>query len=209
VTRRSFTSPLARSLQNQHAISQIDQRFTEEILRLIYPNFAWGDKSKIDIFGTNYTGEDPTQLNSTAKLLKYCAAAVIATERGEIDEFRALNYKGAIETYYIRDDVDHFRVNFNSPGRFEALFKLREGSTLMAALLAFAKNGHGERDDPEKLGDDIKDALRGPAHQSFNGDVNRVIASLRDDDWGLLEDLGDEANDDLNIELEPTDVDHS
>lgn len=201
ITRRSFSSSLARSLQNQHAISQIDEGFTEEVLRLTYPNFSWGDKSKIDVFGTNYTGEDPTQLNSTSILLKYCAAAVIAIERDEIENFRSLGFSKAIEDYYDRSDIDHFRVNFNSPGRFEALFNLRPGSTLMSALLAFAKNDHGERNDPDQLAEDVKQSLRGPGKQEFSEDVNRLVASLRDDSWDELEKLGDAASSDLNIEL--------
>ena len=38
-TRRSFSSSLARSLQNQHAISRVDDKYYDEIQRVAYPNF--------------------------------------------------------------------------------------------------------------------------------------------------------------------------
>lgn len=75
-------------------------------------------------------------------------------------------------------------------------------SALMATLLSYAKGVNGNR-NADVIGGAVKDAIRGAGQNEVKADVDRLINALRDDRWGLLKELGDDARSDLNVELKP------
>jgi len=100
LTRRDFAPRTAKRLINRHAITLLDDRLYADIFDRVYPNYSWGDRSKLDLFGNAYAGKDPLQPYEAAKLLKYVMASVFAFRAGHMDAFQLLDVDSAIRTMF-------------------------------------------------------------------------------------------------------------
>lgn len=121
--RRSLPPTVGRALQNPHAISEVRNDHREAIYQAVYEQYAFGDHSKVDLVGDQYSGKDPTETNDAAKLIKYTLSALNADQTGNLKQFSSMNIDDAINRFYSRDLVIDLSQNFNSPGKFKLTIK--------------------------------------------------------------------------------------
>lgn len=131
LSRHDFPFEVAKSLQNRHAISELDTQLYHKVYRSVYPSYMTADHSKIDIFAPNYSGHDPTETHEGGFLVKFFIAAYIAEEQGRIAEFAQLSWTQAVRQFYDPALVLEFHQNFNSPG----VYSLIAGNMLLAAVV--------------------------------------------------------------------------
>jgi hypothetical protein len=183
ISRREFSTATARSLQNQHAFSELDESYYEEIYKTVYRNFFWGNKSKMDFLADKYSSNDPLETVEAATLIKYFVAAYSALENGRESELSGLDIRGAIETFYDASLVFEFSQNFNSPGKFTLIgagvLALMVGIGVAAAvdpssaedLFASFNLSSGASDAPEEslleIESKVKDLINGIGQERF------------------------------------------
>jgi hypothetical protein len=180
LSRRDFSNNLAKRLINRHAISEVDPAFTEEILRKVYPSFIWGDESKIDLFGTKYSGDDPIEILESAKLLKYAVAAAFAHDNGHFEEFQSLAYDEAIRKFYDVNLVEQFGMTFNSPGKFLAVIKSATASPKIAACLTILTSPENQavKDAVTSVASQFKKSLVGTS-KAQRDNLDHFLGSIR------------------------------
>jgi hypothetical protein len=140
----------------------------------------------------------------SAKLIKYVLSAVSAYYGGNFQEFQNLDYDSAIREYYDKNKIDHFGINFNSPGKFQSIFNASSASALISASLALVTDGSvtGMTAVKELVLNKVLQALKGDSHQIRN-DVTDFIGSIRDDKWEQIRrNAGAPAADDLGLTLD-------
>lgn len=121
IARRDFPPRVARAIENQHAISLLDEEYYEEIYKIAYDAYVWRGRSKMDFAAPLYSGHDPLETYEGAFLIKYFVAAFEASENGNIEEFGRLSPKEAVVRFYSRERVTDFIQEFSSPGKFTLL----------------------------------------------------------------------------------------
>lgn len=138
LARSDFAREVARHMQNRRAVTKLDPRFYQNIFKLIYPRYVWGEYSKIDVFSETYLSNDPTATYEASFLIKYAVALYVATEAGKIDEFLALDKEVAAEEYFDPELVDQMIQSFGSPGGYVGRYKKAACATFVAGVLAIA-----------------------------------------------------------------------
>lgn len=204
LARRDFSPRIARRLQNQHAITRLDDRFYKEIFDLVYPSYVWQDNSKFDVFGEDYRGTDPTQIHPTALLIKYIVASVFAFEKGEIDDFHALSTDQAVLVYYDENLIEHFGQNFNSPGSFSVISRRKFLAVLASAGIIIATagaTGHLPTQIDQAI-DDVSSAIKGPHKGAHKAKVEDYVHSMKSVDWKKVQkERGEPARQSLTLSL--------
>lgn len=204
LARRDFSPRVARRLQNQHAITRLDDRFYREILDNVYPSYIWDSTSKLEIYGENYRGTDPLQIYPTAELIKYIVASALAFEDGKIDLFKSMDPDLAIDLFYDENLIEHFGQNFNSPGAFSLITRRRSLAAMVAAGLIVATagtNGNTSAQMQDATGK-ISGALDGPEKVQQSTHMNNYIHSMSSVDWNALQKAkGEKARETLDLSL--------
>ncbi|MFD2205430.1 hypothetical protein [Kiloniella antarctica] len=145
IEKRSFSSPLAKRLENRHAIinirdgrqNNVINKLSLEVYRKVYDNFIWGGESKATFFGNEYQSKNPDGIIDTANVIKFLFAAYIASSRGEINQFSTMESSQAINRYYDTELINDFSFNFNSPGKIQ-ISALRLAAIFVAMGIAVA-----------------------------------------------------------------------
>lgn len=204
LARRDFPVKVSKRLQNQHAITRVDPDFYEDIFSLVYPNYVWGDRSKLDIFGDGYTGNDPLQPYAPAFLVKYVLASVFAYEKGEFDAFQDLDPQDAIDAYYDAALIEHFGQNFNSPGKFSVIAKLASLSVLASAGLMVALADPNSNFDQTKIEvvEQVKGSVQGANKAQVINDLDGYVGSMKPVWRKRQKDLGKAANNSMPLSLD-------
>lgn len=204
LARRDFPPRVSRRMQNQHAITQLDTQYYEEVLGDIYPSYVWKNQSKLDIFGDSYTGTDPLQPYESAKLVKFVAASVFAFIDGKFDDFQNLNIDDAIEVYYDETRVDEFGQSFNSPGKFSVTAAIAAFSILASTGLIIATA------DPKSNFDVIKSEATETVRSAMSGAnkgqqqelLENYAKSMRAKPWKRVQaEIGSRSNKTLPLNL--------
>lgn len=188
LARRDFPPRIARRLQNQHAITRLDDRFYKEIFDLVYPSYVWQDNSKFDVYGDDYRGTDPTQIHPTAVLIKYVVASVFAFEKGQMAQFHALLPDQAVALYYDENLIAHFGQNFNSPGAFSVIARKKYLATLAAAGIIIALSG-GAGNLTMQITHAVaavSAAIDGPDKAAHQTHMNNYVHSMTSVDWNKV-----------------------
>lgn len=204
LARRDFAPIIARRLRNQKAVTRLDDRFYKEIIDLVYPSYIWNGLSKLDVFGEDYRGDDPTQITPTAYLIKYIIASVLAFERGEINKFLSMSSALAIKAYYDHNLIEHFGQNFNSPGSFSVISRRNTMAALTAVgiiIAAAGATGHV----PSQVHDAVHSvsmALQGTGKQVHVHHVDNYAHSMTSVDWKKVQmEQGEPAREAMSISL--------
>ncbi|MFT8588781.1 MAG: hypothetical protein ABF713_07130 [Acetobacter orientalis] len=206
--KKDFSIDLAKRLQNRQAITKIDNKFYNEILDCIYPAYSRGNRSKLDIFGDNYTGNDPMQPYESASLIKYLMASSFAFENGEIEDFATLDFEAAVDKYYDKDRVIDFKQNFNSPGAYSLIVKSSIAVLIVSSGLILATSvGGGITFDQS-----VKAAQMSPGKSS--GEIDKNSLSQENDNYlnslrgkkgsEILMQKGKKSNDTMPLSLDNT-----
>lgn len=207
LARRDFTSRVSRRLQNQHAITRMDEDLYEDIFDAVYPNYVWGERSKLDVFGDSYTGTDPLQPYASALLLKYVIASVFAYHKDQFDAFQALEPHDAIIAFYDETLVLEFAQNFNSPGKFSIVAKLGALSILASAGLIVATADHTVplQQTKTEATETVKGAMSGAGKAAMANELDGYVNSMSAVKWpDVQEKLGKLSNDTMKISLSNT-----
>lgn len=185
LARRDFSPRVSRRLQNQHAITRMDADLYPDILEKVYPSFVWGDRSKLDIFGENYSGTDPLQPYAPALLIKYVLASVFAFDAGEFDKFQAMEPLAAIDAYYDEDLIEHFGQHFNSPGRWSIIAAVGSMSILASAgmIVATADPSSNFTAVKDQAAEAVKGSMKGAGKGALEDDVDNYVGSMKSVDW--------------------------
>jgi len=207
LARRDFPPRVSRRMQNQLAISKLDERYYEEVLRLVYPSFVWGEQSKIDIFGENYAGTDPLQPYAPALLIKYVLASVFAFEQDSFDKFQSLEPLDAIDQFYREDLIEHFGQTFNSPGRYSVIAALSSLAVLSAAGMVVATSDVSTpfSQVQTEAREEVKGTLKGPGKTSLENDLDNYVNSMKAVNWRKVQkQLGEPANSSMTLSMNNT-----
>lgn len=185
LTKRDFAPRTAKRLVNRHAITLIDERLYDDILDRVYPNYSWGDRSKLDLFGNAYASKDPLQPYEAAKLLKYVMASVFAFRAGQMDNFQALSVDAGIAAYYDEALVEELAQNFNSPGKFTLIAGGGLISILVAAgLIAATADPNGNFDNQRaQISQQMGDSMKGAGKPDVQDEVDNFLNSLEGTTW--------------------------
>ena len=138
LTRRDFPADIARRMQNRKAITKIDEDYYENIFKLVYHAYIWGNISKLDIFAPNYNSNDPTATQEASFLIKYAVAFYVASLRGETELFNDLSLEEAAERYFDASVVEQIAQSFGSPGGYIARLIGPAAAGTVAVILAIA-----------------------------------------------------------------------
>lgn len=204
LARRDFSPRVSRRLQNQHAITRLDDDLYEDIFELVYPSFVWGDRSKLDVFGNGYTGTDPLQPYASALLVKYVVASVFAYKKGEFDKFQGLDPRAAIDAYYDQSLVEEFGQNFNSPGKFSIVAAIGSLSILASAGLyvATADDTQNFNQTKTEAVQTVDGAMSGAGKAQHSAELDDYVNSMTAVNWKKIQnDLGKPSNDTMKISL--------
>lgn len=204
LARRDFPPRVSRRLQNQHAITRMDDDLYEDIFERVYPSFVWGDRSKLDVFGNDYTGTDPLQPYASALLVKYVIASVFAYDKGEFDRFQSLDSLAAIEAYYDESLVEEFGQNFNSPGKFSIIAALGSLSILASAglIVATADPARNFNEVKTEAVQTVDGALAGDGKAARTGELNGYVGSMEAVNWKKVQkELGQPSNKTMPVSL--------
>lgn len=205
LARRDFSPRVSRRLQNQHAITRLSDDLYDDIFDLVYPSFVRGNRSKLDIFGDDYTGNDPLQPYSSALLVKYVIASVFAFERGEFQTFQKIGPQAAIEIYYDKSLVLEFSQNFNSPGKFSVIAAIGSLSILASAGLyvATAKETSNFDQVRSEALQTVGQAIEGTAQGSSQAALDSYVNSMTSVNWKKVQkELGEPSNKTMPVSLD-------
>jgi hypothetical protein len=137
-------------------------------------------------------------------LIKYSLAALCAFYDDNFENFQELPVKEAIYEFYDSNKVEHFRVNFNSPGRFEAIFAKKSASTLLSIILKTVTTSSHKNIVTAKneAAAEVKSAINGSARE-VETDVDRLTNAMRDPRWDAIrQELGLLADEELDLNLD-------
>ena len=176
--RRDFPREVARRLQNRKAITKIDPNYYDQIFRLVYRAYIWGNTSKLDIFAPGYSSGDPTATREASFIIKYSIAAYAAFTKGEMDAFNDLELEDAADRYFDPNIVEQLSQVFGSPGGYVAKLIGAAACLGVAGVVAMAMS-----DESQPIGNvqgNISDAIRdsGPTDDGIL-DVDGVTNSIR------------------------------
>ncbi len=127
IEKRQFSRPLAKRLENRHAIINIRDQLVEghigqlskEVYRSVYDSYVLLNESKITLYGRDYNSKNPDGIIASAQVVKFLVAAMVANQRGEMDAFSNMLPEHAVAVYYDARAIQDFTFNFNSPGKME------------------------------------------------------------------------------------------
>jgi hypothetical protein len=205
LTNRDFAPRTAKRLVNRHAITLLDEKLYDDIFDRIYPNYSWGNRSKLDLFGNAYAGKDPLQPYDAAKLLKYVMASVFAFRAGQMDAFQALNVDAAITAFYDESLVEELAQNFNSPGKFTLIAGGSLISILVAAglMTATADPNGNFANQRTQISQQIGDKMKGAGKPDAQQEMDNYLNSMEGTTWKPVQaHLGKSAQDTLGLSLD-------
>ena len=204
LARRDFPPRVSRRLQNQHAITRVDDSLYEDIFERVYPSFVWGDRSKLDVFGNDYTGTDPLQPYASALLVKYVVASAFAFKKGEFDQFQGLEPRAAINAYYDQSLIEEFGQNFNSPGKFSIVAAIGSLAILASAGLYVATADSSQNFNQTKTDavQTVGSAMTGTGKAEHSAELDDYVNSMTAVNWKKVQnELGKPSNDTMKISL--------
>lgn len=205
LTRRDFAPRTARRLVNRHAITLLDGSVYQDIFDTVYPNYSWGDRSKLDLFGNGYAGKDPMQPYDAAKLLKYVMSSVFAYQAERMSEFNKLDVDDAIDVFYDEDLVEELAQNFNSPGKFTLIAGGGLTSILVAAglMMATADPSGGVTQQRAQVSQQIDGVMKGNGKVEAKAELNNFLNSVEGTTWKPVQKtLGKSAKKTLGLSLD-------
>jgi hypothetical protein len=207
LARRDFPPRVSKRVQNQLAITLFDAEYYDDIYRTVYPSYIWAQKSKskIDIFGDRYSSSDPLQPYESALLIKYVISSAFAFEAGRFDEFQDLDVQTAIAAFYDERAIEHFRQNFNSPGKFSLIVAAASLSMLVAAGMVVATGDPAANFDTAKsnASASVSLALVGPGQAEMKNKLDDYVESMRAVKWTQVQrDIGKPAADKMGLSLD-------
>ena len=205
LARRDFPSKTSKRLQNRHAITLLDNDYYANIFDAVYPNYAWGSRSKIDLFGNGYEGKDPLQPYEAALLLKYVLASVFAFDRGEIEIFQELDRSAAIARFYDESLVQDLYQNFNSPGKLTVIAAMGSLASLAAAgLLLATSSAKGDFNSQKAdVSQRIEQSIQGPNKEIVVRTTRNYLNSLDSVPWKQVQsEVGEPAKTSLGLSLD-------
>lgn len=138
LSRSDFARDVARRMQNRRTVTRVDPRYYQDIFRLIYSRYIWGNSSKLDIFSEYYASNDPTATEEASFLIKYAIALYAATLINEVDQFVALDKRIAASRYFDSAIVDQMVQSFGSPGGYVARLLGSSAAIFVAGVIAIA-----------------------------------------------------------------------
>jgi len=204
LARRDFPPRISRRLQNQLAITKLDSEFYEEILQLVYPSFVWGGRSKLDIYGDDYSGTDPLQPYAPALLIKYVLASVFAYESGQFVQFQSLSPHKAIDQFYRKELIEHFGQNFNSPGKYSVVAALGSMSILATAgmLVATSDPSTNFGQVQTEVKGRVKDSMQGAGKAEMSDNLDGYVDSMEAVNWkDVQKELGKPAKESMTLSM--------
>lgn len=202
LARSDFAREVGRHMQNRRAVTQISEEYYENIFKLIYPRYIWGNISKLDIFSETYSSNDPTATYEASFLIKYAIALFVATEKGEEEKFLALDKAVAADLYFDPAIVDQMIQSFGSPGGYVGRFKGAVAAVFVAGVLAVALSD--EIQDVSQVHDEVVTEASKQADDTqidFTPYANSLRAGTDDE---LREKYGRQAQAKLGLTLEGT-----
>ena len=205
LTRRDFAPRTARRLVNRHAITLLDGSVYQDIFDTVYPNYSWGDRSKLDLFGNGYAGKDPMQPYDAAKLLKYVMSSVFAYQAERMSEFNKLDVDDAIDAFYDEDLVEELAQNFNSPGKFTLIAGGGLTSILVAAglMMATADPSGGVTQQRAQVSQQIDGVMKGNGKVEAKAELDNFLNSVEGTTWKPVQKtLGKSAKKTLGLSLD-------
>ncbi len=205
LTRRDFAPRTARRLVNRHAITKLDSSIYQDIFDTVYPNYSWGNRSKLDLFGNGYAGKDPMQPYEAAKLLKYIMSSVFAFQAQRIDEFNKLDVDDAIENFYDESQVEELAQNFNSPGKFTLIAGGSLTSILVAAglMMATADPKGSVINQKAQVSQQVGDVMHGSGKAAAKTEMDNYLSSVEGSTWKPVQkNLGKSAQKTLGLSLD-------
>lgn len=202
LARSDFSRPVAKRMHNRRTITKIDQNYYEDIFKLIYPRYIWGNTSKLDIFSQVYSSNDPTATGEASFLIKYAIALYAATLKGQVDDFVSLEKQQAAGKYFDPTIVDQMAQSFGSPGGYMARLIGTAAGMFVAAVLLIALS-----DESQGLAGVKQQAIDESRHQlmevitdeQFSPFANSLRAGTDDE---LRKTYGREAKAKLGLTLE-------
>lgn len=205
LNRRDFSPRTARRLVNRHAITQLDNSVYQDVFDTVYPNYSWGDRSKIDLYGNGYAGKDPMQPYDSAKLLKYIMSSVFAFQAERMVEFNGLSVDDAIDVFYDEDLVEELAQNFNSPGKFTLIAGGGLTSILVAAglMMATADPGGSVAQQKTQTSQQIDAVMKGNGKAEAKVELDNYLNSVAGTTWKPVQkNLGKSAKKTLGLSLD-------
>lgn len=134
--RRFLSERLSQRLSNRKAVISIEkEEFADEVYRLVYGDYVYGDESRYIFEGPTYKGFPPATVPGI-QLLSYFLAASNAYDRQELDGFRDLSISDAIAKYAESDGDYSFEIDFSSPGEYVIRAKNAAKASVVALLVA-------------------------------------------------------------------------
>lgn len=173
-------------MQNRKAISRFDRELYDDIFKLIYHRYIWGNVSKIDLFAPSYLSSDPTVTLESSFLIKYAVASYAAMLKGEERRFAELPLMQAANEYFDAALVVQIAQAFGSPGGY--LIKLiGTGAALVVAAyaaMALADESLTETQVKQNIAVEIESARRStPENIQVNWDaIHRSVTVGRVDE---------------------------
>lgn len=139
-TRRDFSDSVYKKLSRPPAVQWITQ---EEDLKSVYDvayeNYVYGDSSRALIYAKDYDGKDPTAINDFNDVTKFLIAAYNCYLQGNTEALRnATDIQAFSNTYFDRDLVNNYTLDFHSPGQFGLYPSRREIAAFLTSITALS-----------------------------------------------------------------------